>query len=254
MTAVHLLTTDESVVGSPFHGEATMPAAPVDLQPCSRFEWERVLRRTLGLGIKTKGVGLVLASFGDADGTRIRPGFPRLSACCEMGESSCRRHVDKLRSLGMVLRVRNGGGRNRLAAEYRLTIPANMLEVATLLDPDEITPLSTVSGVLTVGAVDDAVGAVVDDRELSSPGERSTVIRFPHTPLIPERTPLILGPNSAHSGERPPRDQPPTPRTREPRSLPHLPDEDRSDALPEVSPPPPGWRPPSRKRSPGAAS
>jgi hypothetical protein len=123
-----------------------MTAAPV-LQPAMRFEWERVVRRCR-IGKTLKLVAYTLAQYGDDDGTNIRPGILRLAAVCgEMGASTLRRYVDQLLALGLIERVANGGGRNRLAAVYRLTIPEDLLDRVELLDTDEVTPPSTVSAV-----------------------------------------------------------------------------------------------------------
>ncbi|WP_157376133.1 hypothetical protein [Allokutzneria albata] len=49
----------------------------VELLPASRFEWERIIRRAR-LTKPVKLVALLLATYADPDGTRVRPGW----SCC----------------------------------------------------------------------------------------------------------------------------------------------------------------------------
>lgn len=130
----------------------------VELQPADRFEWERVVRRCV-LPIPVKLVALTLATYANRDGTQVRPGVPRLAAVCGVSQATVRRHLDVVRGLGLVEKVRHGGGRDGKAAVFRLTIPSDLLERAQLLGPDEVslplpvsldvpTELTTVSGVV----------------------------------------------------------------------------------------------------------
>lgn len=106
-----------------------------ELQPTGRYEWDRILRRCK-LGHKVKLVAYTMAQYADADGSRVRPGVPRLAAECEMGQSTIRRYVDELLRLGFLRRVSNGGGPAKLAALYQLTTPSDLLEWAVMLDPE----------------------------------------------------------------------------------------------------------------------
>ncbi len=166
------------------------------LQPAKRYEWERIVRRCV-LPRQVKLVAFLLAQYGDMKGEDIRPGVPRLAAVAGMGESTVRRHLDELRRLGLIECVAHGGGRNQLAARYRLTVPEDLLERVQMLDPDERTPLATVSAVRAGNS------AHSDERSEGSYSAHSgTVLRS-----FPDPTALISGPYSAHPGERLPTDQ-----------------------------------------------
>lgn len=110
------------------------------LRPVDPFEWRRIVRRCR-LGATTKHVASVLADYANPDGTRVRPGNERLVAVTELGEKTVRRGLDKLRSVGLILRVFEGSkqGRRGLADEYRLTVPDNLSERVEMLAPDERT-------------------------------------------------------------------------------------------------------------------
>ena len=174
--------------------------------PMGRFEWERILRRIDDQRVPfyLKGFGLLLATYGDADGSNIRPGDPRLIAVTGKSDATVRRWRDILVRLGLLEQAHRGGGTGKAAraSSYRLTVPDDLLESVGMLDPDErpATPLTQASGVHGV-----QVG------ELRSPGNG--------TPLIPEGTPLISGPNSAHPDERLPRDQLHQPQTKPDRHV-----------------------------------
>lgn len=191
------------------------------LHLAKRFEWERIVRRVV-MPAATKLVAFTLAQYGSQNGDAIHPGFERLAAVCGMGHSTVRRHVDALLALGLVERVSNGGGPNKLAARYRLTIPEDLLERVQMLDPDERTPLATVSAVeafltdptpLTRGSGDPDIHTPVEAEISARPGERSLESNSAH--LEPElrsfrdRTPLTQ--MSAHHPYTPPLEHhPPT--------------------------------------------
>jgi hypothetical protein len=169
------------------------------LQPAKRYDWERIVRRCRIPG-PTKLVAYTLAQYGNPDGTQIRPGVARLAAVCGMGESTARRHVDRLLALGLLQRSANGGGRNGVAARYRLTVPEDLLERVELLPPEEVTPPTQVSGEAPVeNLLQRSPERAELPSELRSPGDELRSLRH--------RTPLTLGPNSAHPGERLPTDQ-----------------------------------------------
>jgi hypothetical protein len=176
------------------------------LTPLGRFDWERIIRRIDDerVPFHLKGFAFLLASYGDSDGTNIRPGDPRLMAVTGKSSATVRRWRDTLIHLGLIEMQHRGGGtgQSARASMYRLTVPDDLLEAIGLLDPDERptspppTPLTQMSGVPDRGPP-----------ELRSSGNG--------TPLTAEGTPLISGPNSAHSGEHPPRDQEDQPHTKE---------------------------------------
>lgn len=165
-----------------------------DLQPCMRFEWERILRRCR-IPLATKAVGFVLAQYGDVHGRHIRPGTDRLAAICEMSERTVRRHLQALRDLGLVLRVRNGGGRGERgadAAEWRLTVPADLLDRVKVLGPDEGTSATLVAGAHAPEPVD-------------NPGAPATVLAGAIAPPDAEHRPS--GTEHRPSGDRAPATQ-----------------------------------------------
>lgn len=121
-----------------------------------RFDWERLVRKCR-LGFyegRTKDprrwvrhstaqqVALVLATYGDLDGTRVRPAVARMALVCELDERTVRAVIGRLRRLNLLELVaphrspgrRGGPGR---AAEYRLTAPDDLMVRVAHLDPDE---------------------------------------------------------------------------------------------------------------------
>lgn len=108
--------------------------------PLGRYEWERILRRIV-MPEKHKFVALLMATWADPDGTRVRPGLSLL-ACAVGGSERSERTVRRvLTSLvnewGLLEQVSRGGGRGRKfkTAEYRLTIPLDLLDRHEVLDP-----------------------------------------------------------------------------------------------------------------------
>jgi hypothetical protein len=191
---------------------------PVELQPCGRFEWERIIRRIV-MPQKRKLVACILAQYGDIKGGGIRPGEPRLASVTGMGMSTVRRYVAELRSDGLIEQLSHGGGRgvNARSAEYRLTVPVDALDRFTLLDPDERpadpapgaetgpTPLTVASAVETPEPVDNPVDEPVDNRGTAL-GQVSAVgpVTDPLLRSLSDPTALTFGPYCAHLSEHPP--------------------------------------------------
>lgn len=98
-----------------------------------------------------KLVALLLATWADPDGSRVRPGMALLGAA--MGRSE-RTAAAVVRSLcgewGLIEQVARGGGRGRLGrtTEYRLSIPTDLMDRVRLLGPDGLpeTPEAWTSG------------------------------------------------------------------------------------------------------------
>ena len=100
-----------------------------------RFDWERWIRRLI-LPQKEKYHALMLATYADPDGSRVRPGTVVMAAVTNTSEATVKRHMDVLRERGLIKKVKQGNRHARRADEYQLTIPANILELP-MLDPDE---------------------------------------------------------------------------------------------------------------------
>jgi hypothetical protein len=68
-----------------------------------------------------------LATYADHDGTRIHPGIARLAVDLEIEYRTVRDTLTHLRRLGLLQLVRPAAGHRR-ADEYRLTLPADLLD------------------------------------------------------------------------------------------------------------------------------
>lgn len=111
-----------------------------------RFDWERIIRR-VQLHHTTKGVALIMASYADGDGTRIRPGVERLARVLCASDKTVRRHVKTLCDLGFLERTKHGNRHSGEVNEYRLTMPADLLGRLPMIDPSEMIQVSlTVMG------------------------------------------------------------------------------------------------------------
>ncbi|WP_431423785.1 hypothetical protein [Actinokineospora sp.] len=95
-----------------------------------------------------KGFALILATFADPDGTRVRPGIPSLRAITGKSPRTVQdRLTDLHERLGFLILVRRGGGRGGSGRvnEYRLAIPADLLERVGLIGIDEQSPATAVA-------------------------------------------------------------------------------------------------------------
>jgi len=94
------------------------------LDPVGRFAWERVVRAT-DTTSTVKLVALTLATYGDRNGQRLRPGVDRLARACGLSERATRAALVTLRDLGLIERTVAGStmGRRAIADEHRLTQP-----------------------------------------------------------------------------------------------------------------------------------
>lgn len=99
-----------------------------------RFEWERVIARIV-MPEKQKLTAVLCAIHADPDGTRVRPGNPRLAAMIGCTVRTVARQMTVLRNLGLLRQVSRGGGAGGAgrATEYRLTLPENLLEAVELI-------------------------------------------------------------------------------------------------------------------------
>ena len=110
----------------------------MELEPVSRFEWERLIRRAR-IGATTQHLALLLATYANRDGAKVHPGIARLATVSERDPKTVKRTLVKLRDLGLLERVfeASRNGRKNSADEYRLTMPADLIEHVAMLDPDE---------------------------------------------------------------------------------------------------------------------
>lgn len=104
----------------------------------SRYEWERWVRRCI-LPSSTKLVAFVMATYAARDGSRIFPGVTRLAATTGLSERTVRTALGNLRDVGLIERVYPGGrrGTQAFADVHRLAIPADLMDRAPMLNPDE---------------------------------------------------------------------------------------------------------------------
>lgn len=104
-------------------------------RPMDRFEWERIIRR-LQIPSSVKYLALMVATYGDFDGTRVHPGVERLALVMCVSEKTVKRSLSELRELGLVERIKQGNRHAGMSDEYRLVVPADLMSRA-MLDPDE---------------------------------------------------------------------------------------------------------------------
>ncbi|NEW33812.1 helix-turn-helix domain-containing protein [Nocardia cyriacigeorgica] len=103
--------------------------------PVDRFEWERIVRR-MQMPHSAKYLALMLATYADADGSRIRPGVERLSLVMCVTDRTVKRSLSVLRDLGLIKQTKKGNRHAKQADEYRLTVPATLFD-HSMLDPNE---------------------------------------------------------------------------------------------------------------------
>lgn len=115
------------------------PAHP-NVYSKGRFEWERIFRRiVVPSNLKSvKVVGMMLASFANADGTSVFPGEEGLSGFCQGGKSTVGPCLRWMREQYLIHRrshqVTRGG--RRLADEYQLSMPEDWETRFVLLPPN----------------------------------------------------------------------------------------------------------------------
>lgn len=111
----------------------------MELLPCGRFEWERIIRRCTNLDTHEFAVAMAMASYADLDGTHIFPGTERLARVAKMSRRKALDALVALRQAGLIERTleRQKNGRKGGVDVYRLTIPSDILGRFEMLDPDE---------------------------------------------------------------------------------------------------------------------
>ena len=95
----------------------------------SRFDWERAIRALPIRPPLRKLVALMIATYANGNGGNAHPGEDRLAEECGITTRAVRGHLAALREVGLLVRTFNGSqsGRRRLADEYELAIPADVL-------------------------------------------------------------------------------------------------------------------------------
>lgn len=117
---------------------ATAPPGTPELvvERLDRFDWERIVRE-LSLPKEVKLTALVLATFAGRDGRDVRPGEKRLSRMLRVGTRTVREHLKALRvRYGLIRRTHKGGGPNRAADVYELTVPDELPKGVTMAPPE----------------------------------------------------------------------------------------------------------------------
>jgi hypothetical protein len=130
-------------------------------QACGRFEWERIVRR-LELPMRLKFTAMMVATYADADGSRVRPGVEVLASVTAQGASTVRKHLSALQEYGLLALVSRGGGRagRGKAAEYQLTVPVDLLERVPMLPMGERRLSAVPDSPLAQGSAESAGGTV----------------------------------------------------------------------------------------------
>jgi hypothetical protein len=90
----------------------------------NRYPWTRAFRGSK-IPMNAKAVGLVVASYGNADGSSNHPGLTRLAHDLGVDEKTARRHLESLERSGWMRRTHDGraGLSRKTADDYQLTIP-----------------------------------------------------------------------------------------------------------------------------------
>ncbi len=98
-------------------------------------DWTDLVRRAR-LGRTVKAVALMIATYADADGTRVYPGIATLAVACEIDYKTVQKALAELRRVGLLRLVRRSGRRGQ-ADVYRLVIAAELLDLVEVLDPNQ---------------------------------------------------------------------------------------------------------------------
>ncbi|MCY1141356.1 hypothetical protein OWR29_25440 [Actinoplanes sp. Pm04-4] len=148
-----------------------------------RFGTVKVAGRNIA-GSRIKAVAARLADYADSDGSRVRPGLPRLAVDLEAEYGSVKRAVQHLVRLGL-LRLVRPGARPGHADEYQLALPAD------LLDRDDLTVWSPARHTLEVEKVREATrGRYKKAPQTPDPGD----LQVPDAPTGPVDNPDLQVP------------------------------------------------------------
>lgn len=97
-------------------------------------QWTEVIRRAR-IGRSVKAVALMMATYADANGTRIFPGLAVLAVATELNYKTVSSAVSKLQKWGLIERLKTSHRGRRHADEYRLVLAADVVERVEILDP-----------------------------------------------------------------------------------------------------------------------
>lgn len=95
-------------------------------EPAGRFRWEKELRtRATSEGMKPSHmhVALVMATWANGDGTKVRPTKETIRTATGLGLSTIYDALKYLTQEGWMQQLSQGSGGSKMASEYRLTIP-----------------------------------------------------------------------------------------------------------------------------------
>ena len=167
-----------------------------DLLARIRFGTVRVAGKTVR-GATIKAVGYRAANYADSDGSRIRPGLPRLAVDLEIDHGTAKRAMQVLVRTGL-LRLVRPGARPGHADEYQLTIPAD------LLDRDDIEVWSPARQRLEIERVRERTRGRYTRKDLQVPEEHADkqTCRF-HKDQQKPRLQVLQGPADTHYSDRP---------------------------------------------------
>lgn len=94
--------------------------------PANKWAWERAfLDRSMadGLTPTAQHIGLLLSTYADGNGERIRPTVETLVRVSGRSRATVHSALRALRSKGWLLQLSRGSGATKRASEYRLTVP-----------------------------------------------------------------------------------------------------------------------------------
>lgn len=96
-------------------------------------QWTNLVRRAR-LGTHATAVALTLATYADADGSRVYPGIARVSFDVELSYTTVKRALSKLRETGLIRKV----GRHGDADAYRLIFAEDVMERVEVPTPAQV--------------------------------------------------------------------------------------------------------------------
>jgi len=174
----------------------TAEADPDTTRPVGRYEWENVMRRLSDpkqLSDELQRAGLILATYADPDGTRVRPGEREFADALRKSKATAQRRVAELQALGFLQLVARGGGRGpgRRASDYRLTLPTDLLERFTVRSPGVVAR----RGITLVTPIDESEGSSGEN----SPQPRVRPVPAP-SPVDNSETPITQAEASSDDG------------------------------------------------------